>query len=34
VCSSYWLRWNLATGEFVNAYDEPRDRIVKGFELE
>jgi hypothetical protein len=34
VCSSYWLRWNLATGEFLNAYDEPRDYIVKGFELE
>lgn len=33
-CSSYWLRWNLTTGAFVNAYDEPRDHIITNFELE
>jgi WD40 repeat protein len=32
-CSDYWLRWDLSTGQFLNAYDEPRDRIVKDFAL-
>jgi WD40 repeat protein len=33
LCSNYWLRWDLSSGQFVNAYDEPRDRIVKDFKL-
>lgn len=32
-CSDYWLRWNVVTGEFINGYDEPRDRIVSASEL-
>ncbi len=34
ICGTYWLRWDLSTGQFLNAYDEPRERIVKDFELE
>ncbi len=33
LCSAYWLRWNVVTGEFINGYDEPRDRIVTADEL-
>lgn len=33
-CDTYWLRWNLVTGDFLHAYDAPRNRIVDGFELE
>jgi WD40 repeat protein len=28
------LRWDLHSGQFLNAYDQPRDRIVKDFALE
>jgi WD40 repeat protein len=34
ICSNYWLRWNLSTGEFLHAYHQPSERIVKDFELE
>ncbi|MEO8609289.1 MAG: WD40 repeat domain-containing protein [Chloroflexota bacterium] len=33
LCSNYWLRWDLSSGQFLNAYDEPRDRLVPDFEL-
>jgi WD40 repeat protein len=34
VYGNFWLRWNLSTGEFLNAYDHTNDRIVTDSELE